>query len=747
MTHNQVQFEDKTQVLEVENRLTFQKLYSTVNPYPDDTPTGPLTRLVKYLDLAWGPSGIGGVAQILFDPIIALVTTSPTHANILGDVITGTGTNVGMYRYMQCEVEVSIKINSTQYHQGCLCAGWLPQLAPDQCAGRFYAPSHDGILMSASLQEQCTFTIPFMTSRPHYDLLGWQQSHPNRVFITVINTLVTSSPSIIDTIPVSVWLQMKNVKLYGVMPQTFPGTKTPVESNKRCEFDMQSTHRNKFHVEKEAETKDHQGISAPGPKSIIKPILDSIPIVGEVVRLGSAIMNLDKPASDQGVTYTANRPGRGMGLLTGVDYSEPIGSFPSYSVSKEIGPMESSDMNVVDYCRKPALFYQASVVSAGIIVQLTMHPMKYYISTQRTEPDFLAFGSSFYQYWRGTIKLLFHFVATPFYSCRFRISVTHANGAPATIDIGTGAFSRIVDVKGDTWTALTVPYLSRRIWSYVNFDYHSDFSYLTIEALTDVLGSSLPSDALIYMNIYRAAGDDFQLAGLHNAQMIAPAPMNNNNHLVHGDSTKKREVFQQQSSLKDKFKETFMGITSSQTGLHEEGLFMADGSTTIADTCKRFYPYVAGGSFSYPYTFLAAGFTTLPAYFWAYTFLYWRGSRRVKFTPKASSKIIFINDVTGIPTFGGGYASFDEVAAQAVVPWFSTESYYPTVDRDSILNYWSTARPLACSPSTALGDDTTYNQWFAIGDDFKYFFVVQPFVSHLFSSGERQKKAVKVDKI
>jgi len=667
---------------------------------------------------------LNGFPYNIVDPVAAIISVSPTHANILGTRPTG-GTRAGMYRYLQCDVEVTIKLNTTMYHQGCLCAGWFPQETPLTCATTYYAPSHDGILMSASLQDQCTFTVPFCSSRPHYDLLTWGPSHPGSYFISVINPLKVAAPNIADNVQVGVYLQMKNIKLYGVLPQVAPA-ETPT-------WQMQSTHTNKFKTNSEAEVKDDKGISASGPKDIVSTVLSTVPLVGDIVKLGSAIMNLDKPSSDQSTTFVQTRNNRGMGLLTGIDYSEPMSQFPSYAVARSIGNFESSDMSVVDYCKKPALLWQQTFTSTGPIVTLTMHPMKYWASTQRLEPDFLAFGTSLYDYWRGSIKLLFHFVSTPFYSCRLRISVSHADGPPASIDAGTGVFSKIVDVKGDTWTTLVVPYLTKRIWSYVDYDYEpsvKDYSYVYIEALTDVLGSSLPAQALIYMNIYRSAGDDYQLAGLRTAQKIA----SNSTVIDSTQNAKKGFQFSMQCSLKDKFKEPFDGAGVS-TGIKESGIFMADGSTTIADTCKRFYPYTPDSfnSFSFPYV-TDSNQAKLPVFWWPQTFMYWRGSRRLKWISNTTPYVQSLTSPDGSTTYASSYVNNNQTIMEVAVPWFSTESYYVTQERDAGTNWWQYAKPVRCTNNVILNSSL----YFSIGDDLTFFYIIQPFVSQLFASTANQ---------
>lgn len=259
-----------------------------------------------------------------------------------------------------------------------------------------------------------------------------------------------------------------------------------------------------------------------------------------------------------------------------------MSAYPKFDVSKDMG-MESSDMEVKAYASRPALLTQLSITTAGVVFQYNAHAMVYQ-SSIRTEPDFLAFAASQYTYWRGSIKLMFHFIGTPFFSCRFKVSVTHSGVAPSggTAD-GAGYYSRVVDVKGDAICTITVPYLHKEVWRRTNWAleetlWDGDFTYVTVEALTDVQGAAIPSDAIYYCNVYRASGPDFQLAEQQKARNIG---------LTSQREQALNTTYKKQCSINQKFKEPFEGVSEISTGSTETGLLMADTASTISDSIKR----------------------------------------------------------------------------------------------------------------------------------------------------------------
>ncbi len=697
-----VRFEDSARVLEQESILPLQAMWSKLNPYPEDTPATLLGRVVQLPDYLWTST----LAPIQLKLLTAFLSTSQIHQAILGNFTQS------MYRFLQCDYRVTVRINSTPFHQGALIVNWCPDnyadaAVPDGTVG--YASMKNTIVLSASQQDQCTLDIPYFQMNPHYDLAfpitgKWIDTRLN---IRVLNPLITSSPSIVDSVPISVWIQMTNIHTYGILEQAALTGKSSIRPQKP--FVEQSS---KERVLKEAHTKDKQGLSAPGPLTIIKPIIRSIPFASDIIDgIKGLLDNLDKPRTDQSVTFTMLRPNRGHSMLTGVDFSEPLSSFPSCEVTKSL-PMDNSDMSVLEYASIPALWYQALVTTRGVVLKSPVYPTEYSNLTTRSQPDYLAFASNFYRYFRGSMKFLFHFVGTPFYSCRFKISVVHSLNFPAggTGD-GTGFMSRIVDVKGDAWTSIVVPFLTRRVWNPTDpaYDPIRNYPWLIVEAVTDVQGSSLPATASYYMNVWRAAGPDFQLAQLvHNQVDYPPYP-----------------PLTEQTSLFSKFKEPAVGVKDASEGLHESGTYMADQTSTITDMMKRYVEHQpVGASSSYPADWSNPQ-VRAPIHLFSSSFLFWRGSRRIKvhtgdiLTQLQSPQY---NDFD--PRSGTAIVLDNSDSIQVTVPWYCTELATPTKIARNLYNPDAIMKPTDLLYTGPVSPPTY--MFIAAGDDFQYMYVVPP---------------------
>jgi hypothetical protein len=671
---------------------------------PNETPTGIITRNVLVGTYSWTSASTSIVAM---DPLLALVNSSLTVQKVLGDL----DTIPPLYRYLRCSWKITVRVNSTPYHQGTLAAYWQPPMnAVVVYSSPFEFMMCRPVILSASLQDSAEIEIPYISHKPHIDLLNYTSLVDTPKFsVRVLNPLLTSSSSVTDTVAVSIFLQMMNPQLYAYIPVPPP---IPNKSNSsRKVMQSQSSGQNKHKQNKEAQTKDKKGLSAASVVDAISPITNSVPLMTPLLKLGASLFdNLDKPSTDQSVTFVATRRMRGHTMLTGVDYCEPLSQFPAYSVAKDMD-MPNSDMKVVEYAQIPSLFYMTTAVNAGVVATLPISPIK--IATSQTlKPDYLMFATMQYQYWRGSIRYLIHLVGTAFYSCRFRFSISYSLSPPTTIEEGSAYHSKIVDAKGDAWTTITVPYLSPTIWSKVSAQADHTM-WLTIEALTDVQGSSLPADAIYYVNIYRAAGNDYQLACLRRGDQTPWST-----------SMQATKDMKSQCSLVNKFAESFDPITDGSHGMQEHGLLMGDTSSTISDTLKAFYPTNAT-KISFP----EASGTTLnwPVHRWALGFAFWRGSRRIR--TMTSATFAGMQSPTGNFTVASSaLLSMNEPTSllSTVIPWYSTVAWYPTIS-NGVPATLATMTDQPIDIVTTDTDGTTL--WFSAGDDFTYLWPVPPLLT------------------
>jgi len=238
-----------------------------------------------------------------------------------------------------------------------------------------------------------------------------------------------------------------------------------------------------------------------------------------------------------------------------------------------------------------------------------------------------------------------------------------------------------------------------------------------IEALTAVQGSNAPATAIYYVNIYRGAGSDFQLANLK--------------------ATTYADSYQEQCSLNSKFQGKFTPIAEGMTGLKEAEVYMSDQATTCTDTLHR-WAYVGTTPTTPRTTFpeeVPAPTGNQALFWWNQGFAYWRGSRRWKNTTNQAS-FTMMNSYASIGYFGMGYQVADGRTNSETgtfylnvdVPYFSLQHYYPTIACNSA----STIAGNSQLPTdirlnivdAPVGDG--YNYFLSAGDDFIYLHPIAP---------------------
>jgi len=138
-----VRFEDSARVIEQVSILPLQGMWSKINPYPEDTPATLLGRVVQLPDYTWTST----LPTFSFNLLQAFLSFSDIHSAILGEFTQA------MYRFLQCDYKVTIRINSTPFHQGTLVVTWCPNnyavgTVPQGVVG--YASMKNAIILSAS---------------------------------------------------------------------------------------------------------------------------------------------------------------------------------------------------------------------------------------------------------------------------------------------------------------------------------------------------------------------------------------------------------------------------------------------------------------------------------------------------------------------------------------------------------------------------------------------------------------------
>lgn len=524
---------------------------------------------------------------------------------------------LSMYRYYRADVEIRIKMETTPYHQGSLMVGYMPGVNYQLSAAvptKYRLSGMNSQVLCASLQNELVFTIPFTSPRDWIDILEtWStgmDSSIGRMWIVTLNTLIPTQANMPTSVPVLVYWRFKNIKQ--TMPISGP-TVAPLEAK---------GHMSKHITNTEAHTKAKQGVDTTGIVSTVSAMLKEAPVIGGIYSsavgvLKSIAPDLSKPISQEaGMMILSPYMGQAA-TTTGLDVAQELGTYPNAQVSSSpmFYGMETSHMPVADLAKKPMLYDSVALTNPSPIWFTGVTP----VAHQAQRSDWLYNIMRAFRYWRGSIKYLLHFCVPSFYAARVQISLAHQNGN-AVAQIGD-IISKIVDIKGDTVVSLNIPYMQSVKW--LDPRQNTNVPILQVTVLTTIVGSSAPATPTIYLNVWRAGGEDTEFAGLMAARDGVFVPSEAVGHM----------------DINTLFKAPFDPIIPGTTMSMENHFVMADIAGTVSDCLKRRSAHIpdANGNATIPGVFLPGtsnvNFTTIgrePFHYFSNMFLFWRGSRTLK---------------------------------------------------------------------------------------------------------------------
>lgn len=478
---------------------------------------------------------------------------------------------------------------STPYHQGSAIVGWMPCMNGSEPRDVQSISAYHGIVLSASKQDSCSLTIPYLSPEDWMDTQSITNTSAEHayVYFTPLNTLLTTSTSVAAAIPVEVWGTLESVDLSGFQSQS--GKMGALDSN-----GLNAAQRAMKKQDDEAAAKAREGKDA-AVGSVVRntsQIVRRIPVVGGVWSVIADGINaifgteLDKPLSTQAnhpvIPQYFNDINHAAGITDATSLS--LYQHPKMKVSPNMFGMDTSYKTFKTFCGQPMLYDTVVFNGSTTIWSTQISPLNIGVGFTTNYPDYLAIAATNFKYWRGSIKFSIYFCMPAFYSFRARIRVQWSS---SLVDVGNVP-SQQIDVKGDTWVDFIVPYLNWRTW----FDQQASNNLiptLYIEQLTTIVGAPSPSTAVAYVNIFRAGGEDTQFA------VLLPAAQNALN-IKRAQTSRKDEdlsLFQKQCSLKERFSKTFDGITPGQSMSQEVGMAMSEVVDSVNDMFKRGVEYAA----------------------------------------------------------------------------------------------------------------------------------------------------------
>jgi hypothetical protein len=611
------------------------------------------------------------------------------------------------FRYWRAGVKIRIQVNSTQFHYGSLIAAIVPHYNATESAAAtvpntvfsLSGQKCSGIL-SANTGKPLELSCPFQSPSEYLPITQATETQPFFLQVCVMNPLKLAGGGANPTLAMSIFAQFVDFNLLAP-----------------SEITANSTSKKIVPADKEQQNAVKQGTlgKVAGAVSDIAGKLTVFPVIGSIAAAVAPIskglgmifdyFGWDKPTNISSQVYTISRQGRGYAHSSGQDPAEPVGLKPDQKVStlsNHFGTDDPATKTLLALIQTPLLSGRFTIANnqavSNVFKSLYVRPYAPIISgvspTSTQQHDYLSFYSSFFNSCRGSIRYIIHFDTSSYTTARLRITLEPSAQAVAAITDGGDSFSRIVDINGCTTIALEVPYCypaARMPIGYALDATVPSYGTLLFSLITPIQTNGSSAD-VIFVNIFRCAGEDFKFYQPHNFRITA----NSLTELVTGPVP----------TLGDGPKVVFDRITEDEEIVaHNDFLHRYHYVQPTSAYLTPLFPTA---------TITAVGRNAGDPYYWLLPFRAYRGAVRILTYEAQSSHGLSLNNHTNpLDTVSYGCYLTPSLTTDTPVeiPYnnnvrFLPMRYVETIYTDAYARQYSTSAPVR-SVLWASGDDFT----------------------------------------
>lgn len=501
------------------------------DPYPPNGMEQVLARLMKINNFQWSSADAQGT-------IIGSV-------NLPGDLfaIASVWCRAGRFRYFSADLELEVRLNATDFHSGQLLAYTIPDTNSAEVTllvkDLWNASQLEPQLILAQSCTQIKWTIPYQHQFDFIDLKNVSNDPASMAYVgfVVLTPLLGASTSATSTVDVTVWARFVNVHITG--PVSTEYTKPTLLKTKKLKLPCPKPMRVLGDWELKPESGEQEIRSKTGVanaatrmsafkanftsnpvESIASTLLDPI---GSIMGL----IGLDKPDSLKTSERIITDPNANVFHATGIDPASTVSLDPRQYVADDQSAYGKNDpccLSFRAYAQRPSLLevlnVPSSTTSGSTIAIFRPGPFPKWSTVEGgiRYDNFYAMAARHFMLWRGSTKFMFVFSASKYVTARFRVSWVPFSDTNIEATNGGDVINQIIDVKGDTVTKITIPYLSPKPYSVVPSPTTAQSSYipnglLRLTLVNDIVCfDSTLSTTSIACSVWVGAGPDIDFA-------------------------------------------------------------------------------------------------------------------------------------------------------------------------------------------------------------------------------------------
>jgi hypothetical protein len=686
---------------------------------------------------------------IHLDPIVWTATDARNDTigtvSLPNDILTKQSMwcRVGRFRYLRSDITVTLKVQGNDMSYGNVLVSVIPDTEQTEVDAMvdtiFKASQLNAKILSPNTTVPLTFDIPYQSQREFWDMKNVSTQEPMAaaaLVFKVLNPLQSSSADATPDVSISILANFKNPRIVGpvdieyTIPTLLPNRVRKNQWYKERKL-LLAKHSTKAPVKKK--TNPHASAVAQSEAasmissgvipdfaartSALTDKFSSVPIIGGLLDTVETALGFNKPATVAAEQLSIVAPYRNTfnakGLFNGIVAAQSPN--PYVTDAQEVFGVK--DLSCCDFgalARKPTLFdikdVAATTVAGDTITKFHVSPFPAIEMADSVSfaDSYIYFASRYFGYWSGSIKYLFHFGCSKFTNTRARITYKPSDDASDANSDGGDVISKVVDIKGDTFTEITVPYLSDMAMKPVyrpsapvtTLDGAFTIGDITVSLFSNLVTQDATTETPLTVAIFYAAGEDFRLYQPMHPVFQPAAPV-------------------AQCDLEDSFAKTFPPIINAKW-YHHDHYVSGSSDMSIQSYLHRFRRISGTVNTAYwqasPYPF------TEDVDLWS-LFRFVRGSQRVRLLRGADITLFGgytqSHDGTNLiePTALAGAQKLE--LSQAVIwsyevefPYFCVYRFIKTFDTQLTRNVFITVPVLAGNISSAI--------YWAAGDDFRF---------------------------
>lgn len=256
-------------------------------------------------------------------------------------------------------------------------------------------------------------------------------------------------------------------------------------------------------------------------KSMSKlPMLSSLTApLSWVSRIGSlASSGFSKPTDVQGIQPFIPIPAKGFTHVTGQDMGVTLGAVPDNSIGVSPGVFSTSidEMDINYVCKKSCFLRRDNwtTTTVGSIFSIFVSPGICATSDSLFQPSLLAFVTSMFRYWHGSMRYRISVAKTGFHTGRLRISYHPGAFNSGQIYPADNAYSWILDLSVSSEIDVEIPFVSPKPWLACDLFNHTS---------SNPFGPTTAQHALIGSNNLQFCTGVLQIEVLNNLRVAGAA--------------------------------------------------------------------------------------------------------------------------------------------------------------------------------------------------------------------------------